>query len=121
MSFEAVRMFLGVQGILYHGEGVKPTLAVSYSHKRYDGRTPEIDYGSHQLIVGFGERGRERVHYDANIFFTGLNQGPVRRGQFGQSLTISHPFLRRFTLSAEIWHFHSAIFSKQCCWQSLVS
>jgi hypothetical protein len=34
-----------------------------------------------QLIVGFGERGRERVHYDANIFFTDLNQGPVRRGQ----------------------------------------
>jgi hypothetical protein len=36
---------------------------------------------AHQLIVGFGERGRERVHYDANIFFTDLNQGPVRRGQ----------------------------------------
>ena len=46
MSFEAVRMFLGVQGILYHGEGVKPTLALSYSHKLYDGRTPEMDYGS---------------------------------------------------------------------------
>jgi hypothetical protein len=46
MSFEAVRMFLGVQGILYHGEGVKPTLVVSYSHKLYDGHTPEIDYGS---------------------------------------------------------------------------
>jgi hypothetical protein len=31
MSLEAVRMFLGVQDILYHGEGVKLTLAVSYS------------------------------------------------------------------------------------------
>jgi len=38
-------------------------------------------------------------------FFTVLDQGPVLRGQFGQSLTISHPFLRRFTLSGEIWHF----------------
>jgi hypothetical protein len=42
---------------------------------------------------------------DANAFFTELKQAPVRRGQFGQSLTISHPFLRRFTLSGEIWHF----------------
>jgi len=44
-------------------------------------------------------------HYDTNVFFTELVQGPVRRGQFGQSLTISHSFLRRFTLSGEIWHF----------------
>jgi hypothetical protein len=44
-------------------------------------------------------------HYDANAFFTELEQGPVRRGQFGQSLTISHQFLHRFTLSGEIWHF----------------
>ena len=29
----------------------------------------------------------------------------MRRCQFGQPLTISHPFLHRFTLSAEIWHF----------------
>ena len=44
-------------------------------------------------------------HYHANAFFTELKQAPVRRGQFGQSLTIWHPFLRRFTLSGEIWHF----------------
>ena len=44
-------------------------------------------------------------HYDTNVFFTELVQGPVRREQFGQSLTISHSFLRRFTLSGEIWHF----------------
>src|SRR2546427_6451774 len=30
---------------------------------------------------------------------------PVRRAQFGQSLTISHPFLKNFILSGEIWHF----------------
>jgi hypothetical protein len=44
-------------------------------------------------------------HYDANAFFTELEQGPVRRGQFGQSLAISRQFLPRFTLSGEVWHF----------------
>ena len=99
-------IFLGVQGILYHGEGVKPTLAMSYSHKLYDGGAPEFDYGSptNSLLV-LASADVKGFHYDANIFFTELNQGPVRRGQFGQSLTISHPFLRRFTLSGEIWHF----------------
>jgi hypothetical protein len=29
----------------------------------------------------------------------------VRRGQFGQSLTVSHSFKKRFALSGEIWHF----------------
>jgi hypothetical protein len=99
-------IFLGVQGILYRGEGVKPTLAVSYSHKLYDGGAPEFDYGSptNSLLV-LASADVKGFHYDANIFFTELNQGPIRRGQFGQSLTISRPFLRRFTLSGEIWHF----------------
>jgi hypothetical protein len=44
-------------------------------------------------------------HHDANAFFTELVQEPVRRAQFGQSLTISHPFLKHFTLSGKIWHF----------------
>ena len=99
-------IFLGAQGVLYHGEGVKPTLAVSYSHKLYDGGAPEFDYGSptNSLLI-LASADVKGFHYDANIFFTELNQGPVRRGQFGQSLTISHPFLHRFTLAGEIWHF----------------
>jgi hypothetical protein len=59
-------IFVGTQFVLYRGEGAKPTLAVSYFHRAYDGGAPEFDYG--------------------------------RR-------TISHRFLRRFTLSGEIWHF----------------
>jgi len=34
-----------------------------------------------------------------------LTQGPLRRAQFGQSLTISHSLTHRFTLSGEVWHF----------------
>jgi hypothetical protein len=99
-------IFVGAQGVLYHGEGVKPTLAVSYFHRAYDGGAPEFDYGSpiNSFLV-LASADVKGFHYDANAFFTELEQGPVRRGQFGQSLTISHQFLRRFTLAGEIWHF----------------
>jgi hypothetical protein len=99
-------VFLGVQGVLYQGEGAKPTLAASYFHRVYDGGAPEFDFGSPTnsllLLASADVKG---FHYDANAFFTELVQDPVRRGQFGQSLTISHPFLKNFTLSGEIWHF----------------
>ena len=44
-------------------------------------------------------------HYDANAAFNELSEGPVRRGQFGQTLSISHPIAGKFSLSGEIWHF----------------
>jgi hypothetical protein len=99
-------IFVGAQAVIYHGEGAKPTLAVSYFHRAYDGGAPEFDYGSPTnsfLILASADV--KGFHYDANAFFTEMEQGPVRRGQFGQSLTISHPFAKRFTLSGEIWHF----------------
>jgi hypothetical protein len=99
-------IFVGAQAVLYHGEGAKPTLALSYFHRAYDGGAPEFDYGSPTnsfLILASADV--KGFHYDANAFFTEMEQGPVRRGQFGQSLTISHSFLKRFTLSGEIWHF----------------
>lgn len=99
-------IFLGAQGVLYHGEGAKPTLAVSYFRRVYNGGAPEFDYGSptNSLLV-LASADVKGFHYDANAFFTELVQESIRRGQFGQSLTISHPFLHRFTLSGEIWHF----------------
>jgi len=92
--------------VVYHGEGAKPTLAVSYFRRVYNGGAPELDVGSpiNSLVV-LASADVKGFHYDANAFFTELVQGLVRRGQFGQSLTISHPFLHRFTLSGKIWHF----------------
>ena len=99
-------IFLGAQGVAYHGEGAKPTLAVSYFRRVYNGGAPELDVGSPiNTLVVLASADVKGFHYDTNVFFTELVQGPVRRGQFGQSLTISHSFLRRFTLSGEIWHF----------------
>jgi hypothetical protein len=99
-------VFLGAQGVVYQGEGAKPTFAASYFHRVYDDGAPEFDVGSPtNTLLGPGKRGRQRVFDDANAFFTELVGGPVRRAQFGQSLTISHPSLKHFTLSGEIWHF----------------
>jgi hypothetical protein len=99
-------VFVGAQGVLYRGEGAKPTLAVSYFHRAYDGGAPEFDFGSPtNSVLILASADVKGFHYDANAFFTELVQQPVRRAQFGQSLTISHPLPHRFTLSGEMWHF----------------
>jgi len=99
-------IFVGAQGVLYRGEQAKPTLAAGYFHRVFDGGSPELDVGSplnsFLLLASADVKG---FHYDANAFITELIQEPVHRAQFGQSLTVSHPLSRRFTLSGEIWHF----------------
>jgi hypothetical protein len=99
-------VFLGAQAVVSPGEGARPTLAVSYFHRMYDGGAPEFDFGSSaNSVVLLASADVKGFHYDANAMFNDLNEGSVRRGQFGQSLTISHLLKRKFTLSGEIWHF----------------
>lgn len=104
-------VFLGAQAVVRHGEGAKPTVSASYFHRVYDGGVPEFDFGSPAnsflLLASADVKG---FHYDANAMFNELidvsmHRGPVRRAQFGQSLTISHPIMGKLTLSGEIWHF----------------
>ena len=99
-------VFLGAQAVVNPGEGAKPTVAVSYFHRVYDGGAPEFDFGSpanSALVLASADV--KGFHYDANAMFNELVQGTVRRAQFGQSLAISHPLTSKFTLSGEIWHF----------------
>ena len=102
----AADVFLGAQGVIYRGDGATTTLAASYFHRVYDGGAPEVDFGSpinsFLLLASADVKG---FHYDANALFTELVQGPVRRAQFGQTLSISHPLPRQFSISGEIWHF----------------
>jgi hypothetical protein len=99
-------VFLGAQAVVGPGEAAKPTLAVSYFHRVYDGGAPEFDFGSPvNSVLLLASADVKGFHYDANAMFNELTQGNVRRGQFGQSLTISHPLKGKFTLSSEIWHF----------------
>lgn len=99
-------VFFGAQVVLAHGEGAVPTVAVSYFHRAYDGGAPELDFGSSvnsgQLLVSADVKG---FHYDANAMLNEVTQGPVRRAQYGQSLSVSHPIAGKFSLSGEIWHF----------------
>jgi hypothetical protein len=99
-------VFLGAQAVLSPGEGSRPTIAASYFHKVYDGMAPEFDFGSPAnsflLLASADVKG---FHYDANAIFNELIQDPVRRAQFGQTLSISHHLVGNFLISGEIWHF----------------
>src|ERR1017187_4066173 len=99
-------VLLGAQAVLSPGEGAKPTIAVSYFHRLYTGDAPDLDFGtpanSVTLLASADVKG---FHYDMNELFNELVQGPVRRAQFGQTLSISHSIGGKFGLSGEIWHF----------------
>ncbi|MGC2421930.1 MAG: hypothetical protein WA405_09795 [Candidatus Acidiferrales bacterium] len=99
-------VFFGAQAVIFRGEGATPTIAVSYFHRAYDGGAPELDFGSPVnsglLLASADIKG---FHYDANAMFNEVTEGPVRRAQFGQSLSVSHPIAGKFSLSGEIWHF----------------
>jgi len=99
-------VFLGAQVVLLHGEGAKPTLSASYSRRVYDGGAPELDFGSpRNSSVFYASADVKGFHYDANAIFNEVLEGPVRRLQFGQTLSISHPLGKGFGLSGEIWRF----------------
>jgi hypothetical protein len=99
-------VFLGAQVVLLPGEGAKPTLSTSYSRRVYNGSAPDLDVGSPlNSSVWYASANVKGFHYDANAVFNEVVEGPVRRLQFGQTLSISHPLGKGFGLSGEIWRF----------------
>jgi hypothetical protein len=106
LTNEAGGVSLGIQGVIHHGQAAKPTIAVSYFHQIYGGYAPDLDIGSSTnnfLILASADV--KGFHYDANMFFNEVVKDPVRRAQFGQSLSISHPLGKGFSVTGEIWHF----------------
>jgi hypothetical protein len=97
---------LGLQAVVHEGEGITPTIAVSYFGRVYSGSAPDLDIGSAKnsflILASADVRG---FHYDTNFLFNEQVSDPVRRAQFGQTLSISHPLAGKFGLSGEIWHF----------------
>ncbi len=97
---------LGIQGIIHHGEGANPTIAMSYFGRVYSGDAPDLDIGSFRnsalLLISADVKG---FHYDTNYIFNEVANGAVRRAQFGQTLSVSHPLWKKFGISGEIWHF----------------
>jgi hypothetical protein len=99
-------VFLGAQVVLLPGEGAKPTLSASYSRRVYDGGAPELDFGSpRNSSVFYASADVKGFHYDANAVFNEVLEAGVHRLQFGQTLSISHPLVKSFGLSGEIWRF----------------
>lgn len=99
-------VFLGAQVVLVPGEGARPTLSASYSRRVYDGGAPELDVGSPlNSSILYASADVKGFHYDVNAVFNEVLEGRVRRAQFGQTLSISHPLGKGFALSGEIWRF----------------
>ncbi len=99
-------VFLGAQVVLLPGEGAKPTLSASYSRRVYGGNAPDLDVGSPlNSSILYASADVKGFHYDANAVFNEVLEGPVRRLQFGQTLSISHQLGKGFGVSGEIWRF----------------
>jgi hypothetical protein len=105
-SWQAGGVSAGVQGVLLPGHETRPTVSVSYLRSIYSGPAPDIDMGSAnqsaQILVSDDLFG---FHVDANGTFNEQVKGIVRRAQFGQILSVSHPLISNFTLAGEVWHF----------------
>jgi hypothetical protein len=96
---------IGAQGVLLLGNDRRPTISVSYIRSVYSGPAPDIDIGSATqsaiLLVSHDLFG---FHVDANGIVNQQEDGALRKAQWGQTLSISHP-IGKFTLAGEIWHF----------------
>lgn len=96
--------FLGGQAVLSKGE-IRPTVSISYFHRIHKGSAPEVDIGTfHQGGIFLISGNVKGFHFDANAFLNEMHEEGVRRGQTGQSLSISHP-VKNLVVSGEIWHF----------------
>ena len=96
----------GVQGVLLPGSGKRPTVSASYIRLLYGGTAPDIDIGAAKntaiLLVSTDLAG---FHFDINGFASEQEGSAVRRAQFGQTVSISHPIGVRVTVASELWHF----------------
>ncbi|HTC93745.1 MAG TPA: hypothetical protein VK699_09855 [Terriglobales bacterium] len=105
---EPGEVFAGVQAMIHRGEGLHPTVSVSYFRRLYASPAPELDIGTNRqsalLLVSFDVH---RFHVDTNGIVTEQisDQIGVHRAQFGQTLSISHPLIRHVAIAGEIWHF----------------
>jgi hypothetical protein len=96
---------LGMQAVLIPGEGRRPTIAVSYYRQMRNSGAPDFDIGSatDSVLLMFSND-MAGFHFDINGFLNKQSDSGVRRAQYGQTVSISHP-LKKFTIAGELWHF----------------
>jgi hypothetical protein len=104
-------LVLGLQGVLIQEAGRKPVIAVGYLHRVRAGSSPDLDIGSFSqsaVVLVSGDLGK--FHYDSNFSASEQADDPIRRAQFGQTLSVNHNLFPKslhgkLGLSGEIWHF----------------
>lgn len=95
----------GVQGVALKGAGRRPTVALSYIGRVYAGSSPDLDIGSfRQGVTVLVSDDLLGFHVDVNGLVNEQVDGKLRRAQFGQTLSVSHP-VGAFTIAGELWHF----------------
>jgi hypothetical protein len=100
-------VFAGVQAVILPGEEERPTISAQYLRRLHASPAPELDLGtfiqSATILLSDDLGG---FHFDVNGIVTEQqdDKTEVRRAQFAQTLSISHP-VGKFTISGEIWHF----------------
>lgn len=96
----------GAQVLLLHGERAKPSIAIAYYHRAYDGGAPDLDIGSAlNSAVVLASADVHGFHYDTNAVFNEVTDGSLRRAQYGQTLSISHAIRGKLSAGGELWHF----------------
>jgi hypothetical protein len=115
-SRDAGDLDVGIQGVLHAKRGAVPTVALGYQNVVRSGSAANLDIGSltrSAILLISGDIGA--THYDTNYIVSEqtLPAPPaptLRRAQFGQTLSVSHPLLAgrtggRLGVSGELWHF----------------
>jgi hypothetical protein len=101
-------VFAGMQAIILPGNDEKrPTISAQYLRRLYASPAPELDLGTFvQSAIILLSEDLGGFHFDMNGLVTEQQDDTtkLRRAQFAQTLSISHP-IGRFTVSGEVWHF----------------
>jgi hypothetical protein len=104
-------IFAGIQGVLLPGKDKRPTISMSYIRRLHASPAPELDLGTyHQGGMVLISTDLGGFHFDANAIFNEQIEGRTRRAQYGQTLSVSHPW-KGWTLGGELWHFTQPFFN----------
>ena len=83
---------VGVQVVAVRSAGAVPTASFGFTRRVRSGTSENLDLGdaSNSALLLLGGDVAGGFHYDSNILFNEQSDGNVRRGQFGQTLAVSH-------------------------------
>jgi hypothetical protein len=101
-------VFAGMQAVILPGnEDTRPTISAQYLRRLYASPAPELDLGTFvQSATILLSEDLGGFHFDMNglVMEQQDDTTKVRRAQFAQTLSVSHP-VGRFIVSGEVWHF----------------